>query len=170
MLTLPIESERIRLRRFVERDRASFVSFMQNETSNRYLMFDADECSDEGANQLVDRIMASYADEVEICSYVVADLHSDRYLGTAGFTSYDVGVMECYFGINEEFCGHGYATEALVMLRDVLMPSYQLRVYCHDDNQLAHRVALAAGFKLRGAAVNKNSQLSGQLFVYKQGV
>lgn len=166
MIRLPILTDRLTIRRFASGDQDGFLRFMLDEDSTRYLVFEPEQKTAEGARSLFAAVIQSYDTREPIHAYVIADRITDQYLGSCGFSAYDEGIVECYYGVNPEQSGKGIAVEATKALLTRLSSDFEVRAYCHRENLAAHAVARKAGMSHQGIARNKNTRLEGDLFVY----
>ena len=72
-----IETQRLIIRPFEKKDLNSFIAFMLDEESTRFLMFSDDQKTRSGATQLFEMIITSYKTSSPVHSYVIA-LKDDR--------------------------------------------------------------------------------------------
>ncbi|WP_080811033.1 GNAT family N-acetyltransferase [Halomicronema hongdechloris] len=165
MLHLPIETERLRIRRFEPSDSLPFLEFMLDQASTRYLMFEARQKTEPGARELFESVCSAYDSPAPIHAYAIATKDSNRYLGSCGYSPYDDGIVECYYSINRSEWGRGFATEALIALASQLATQVEVRAYCHPDNVAAHAVARKAGFVDQGLDRHRHFGHEGRLFV-----
>lgn len=168
MINLPINGERVKIRYFEVKDYPSFLSFMLNEKSTKYLMFAEEQKTEEGAKGLFDFVVASYNTNDHIHSYAIVDEKSDIYIGSCGLSPYGDGIVECYFSINEDFLGNNFATDALKLMIQSLSDSCEVRAYCSPENSAAHAVLLKSGFANKGLSLHEHFKTEGCLFVYKK--
>lgn len=138
---------------------------MLNEASTRYLAFESQQKTEEGATELFNYVVDSYEGPQTIHSYAIAERSNDQYLGSCGFAPCGDTVVECYYCINAEFQGLGFATEATGALVEALSHHVEVRAYCHPDNLAAHGVARKIGMDSRGKSQHEHSGLVGELFV-----
>lgn len=165
MIDLPIATERLTIRRLTPRDLDTFLEFMLDEDSTRYLAFEPEQTTAEGAKGLFEYVLQAYDTPEPVHACAIADKATDEYLGSCGFSPYEEGVVECYYSVNAPHRGKGIAAEATTALVTVLSATVEVRAYCHPDNAAAHKVALRAGLEHAGSARNANSGLEGELFV-----
>jgi RimJ/RimL family protein N-acetyltransferase len=166
MFSVPLETERFIIRRFQPKDLSSFLEFMLDDESTKYLAFGDEQKTDDGAKALFDFVCSSYESESPIHSYVIAE--EDRYVGSCGFAPYDEGIYECYYCVNKTECGKGVATEVTKAIAQVLSETLEVRAYCHPENYAAHAVAKKAGFIHNGLNLHKNFRTESELFIYKR--
>ncbi|VEP13063.1 GNAT family N-acetyltransferase [Hyella patelloides LEGE 07179] len=167
MINLPLETDRLIIRHFIDSDLEFFLSFMLNEESTKYLMFSAEQKTQSGAQYLFNFVCNSYNTENPIYSFAIADKKSNRYLGSCGFAPYDKGIYEIYYSINSSEEGNGLATEAIKAIVVPLAQKVEVRAYCHPQNNSAHNVALKSGFVFKNLATHKNFGNEGYLFIYQ---
>lgn len=168
MIELPIRTERLQVRRFRSSDLDGYLRFMLDEESTRFLAFDEEQRTEAGARGLFEYVLASYESPDTVHAYAIADASSDVYIGSCGFAPYDDGVVECYFAINSEHRGNGFAVEATKALVVALARRVEVRAYCHPDNVVAHRVATNCQMTPLGHDLHKNSGLEGRVFVRRK--
>lgn len=166
MFSVPLETERFIIRRFQPKDLSSFLEFMLDDESTKYLAFGDEQKTDDGAKALFDFVCSSYESESPIHSYVIAE--EDRYVGSCGFAPYDEGIYECYYCVNKTERGKGVATEVTKAIAQVLSETLEVRAYCHPENSAAHAVAKKAGFIHNGLSLHKNFRTESELFIYKR--
>ncbi|AOY87714.1 GNAT family N-acetyltransferase [Marinobacter salinus] len=167
-MKIPIETKRFVIRRFEESDLKGFLSFMLNEGSTKYLMFEAEQKTEIGARALFDYVRDAYDSNEPVHSYAVAEKGTNRYVGSCGYAPYDDGIVECYYSINNDDVGKGIATEVTSALARLLSTEVEVRAYCHPENYAAHAVAEKSGFEPKGIQNHKNFGNSGRLFVYER--
>ncbi|MEE9190943.1 MAG: GNAT family N-acetyltransferase [Candidatus Neomarinimicrobiota bacterium] len=166
MIQIPIETDRLVIRRFKEKDLKAFLEFMLDAEATQYLTFEDKQKTEGGAKALFDYVCSAYDSGQPIHSYVIAEKSSDRYLGSCGYTPYDEGIYECYYSVNKSEQGDGIATEATRAITEQLARAHELRAYCHPKNYAAHAVARKVGFKPQGIKLHKNLSIESELFVY----
>ncbi|MAT42451.1 MAG: GNAT family N-acetyltransferase [Anaerolineaceae bacterium] len=167
-MKIPIETKRYVIRRFEKSDLPGFLSFMLNEESTKYLMFEEDQKTESGARVLFDYVRGVYDSNEPVHSYAVAEKENNQYMGSCGYAPYDDGIVECYYSVNQDETGRGIATEVLSALVKLLSSKVEVRAYCHPENAAAHAVAKKSGFKPRGIQYHKNFGSSGEFFVFEQ--
>jgi [ribosomal protein S5]-alanine N-acetyltransferase len=167
-MKIPIETTRFVIRRFEESDKQSFLSFMLNEESTKYLMFEAEQKTETGARSLFDYVRGAYDSNEPIHSHAIAEKENNRYVGSCGYSPYDDGIVECYFSVNNDEVGKGIATEVTSALAKLLTSEVEVRAYCHPENYAAHAVAKKSGFEPKGIQNHINFGNSGELFVYER--
>lgn len=170
MIKIPFSTKRLIIRRFEEDDLLPFLAFMQNSDSTKYLAFEESQKTEEGATQLFDYVCSAYDSQEPVHSYAIIDKDTNQYVGSGGYAPYKEGIVECYYSVNAEHCGKGIATEATKTLAKQLSESYEVRAYCHPDNDAAHAVAIKSGFEPQGLSMHDNFKFEGLLFVYQKGV
>lgn len=167
-MKIPFETERFVIRRFDESDLQRFLSFMLNEKSTKYLMFEDEQKTEAGAKALFDYVRGAYDSNEPIHSYVIAEKETNQYIGSCGYAPYDDGIVECYYSVNNDEARKGIATEVTKALAKLLSPEVEVRAYCHPENYAAHAVAKKSGFNPKGIQDHKNFGNSGELFVYQR--
>ena len=165
MFSVPLETERFRIRKFEPKDLRAFLAFMLDSESTKYLAFGDEQKTEEGAKELFNFVCSSYGSDRPVHSYAIAEKNSDRYVGSCGFAPYDEGICECYYSVNEAERGRGIATEVTKAMVRVLSEAVEVRAYCHPENNSAHAVAKKAGFTHHGRQPHQNFGIEGELFV-----
>lgn len=168
MITLPIETHRLRIRHLEHGDLQPLLRFMLDEESTRFLAFDPADKTREGAQALFQFIIESYASKEPVQAFAIEDLHSGAYVGSCGFAPYDEGILECYYCVDKTYRGRGFAIEATQALLAAFAPIAEVRAFCHSDNLAAHAVAGKCGMKLLGPGRNKNTGLEGLVFTQER--
>ncbi len=168
MFTVPLKTEGFVIRKFELKDFSAFLEFMFDDESIKYLAFDDEQKTKDGAKALFDFVCNSYESEDPVHSYAIAEKDSDRYVGSCGFAPYDEGIYECYYSINKAECGKGVATEVTKAIAQALSETLEVRAYCHPENYAAHAVAKKAGFIHKGLSLHKNVGIEVELFIYKK--
>ncbi|NOK58888.1 MAG: N-acetyltransferase [Chloroflexi bacterium AL-W] len=166
MFSVPLETKRFIIRQFEPKDVDDFLAFMLDDDSTKYLAFEDEQTTSDGAKALFDFVCSSYKSENPVHSYVIAEKDTDRYLGSCGFAPYDEGVYECYYSVNTAARGKGVATEATKAMVQLLTEDAEVRAYCHPENHASRAVATKVGFTYKGTHLHKHSGLKGALFVY----
>lgn len=69
----PLETERLIIREFVKKDYNSFYEFMKDEEATKYLLFTPDQKTNKGIRELLAFTIASYKEEIEMASLVLAE-------------------------------------------------------------------------------------------------
>ena len=168
MFSVPLETERFIIRRFEAKDVDDFLAFMLDDESTKYLAFEDEQKTAEGARALFDFVYSSYESDNPIHSYVIAAKGTDRYLGSCGFALYDEGIYECYYSVNNTARGHGVAVEATKAIVQLLDEDSEVHAYCHPENHASRAIATKVGFVHKGSQVNKHSGLKGEMLVYRK--
>jgi len=165
MIEIPFETSRFIVRRFEPQDLSAFLSFMLDNESTKYLMFDSEQKTEDGAKALFEYVCGAYESEEPIHSYAIADKETNRYLGSCGFAPYDDGVFECYYSVNKTETSKGIASEVIKELVNKLSQEVEVRAYCHPENYAAHSVAQKCGLVRKGINKHKNFGNEGELFL-----
>ncbi|REJ93037.1 MAG: N-acetyltransferase [Planctomycetota bacterium] len=143
-----ILTPRLRLRRHTPADLDSFVEFLADDDSTRYMPFTAEQKTRAGAEQMLAWVIASYESQDPICSLTIADRETDEYLGSCGLSPDPDGV-ELYYTLLTRHRGRGLATEAAAALLQHLWTETDAhRAVAHVvvDNEPSIRVARRLGF------------------------
>lgn len=150
MLNLPIETERLTLRRHEEKDRDEFVNLVTDPQFHEHLSVPERQRTATGAAEVFDTILASYDTEEPVWGLTVADSASDAFVGTVALHPVPFGeALEIFYAIVPRRWGEGLATEAVRALL-AAVPSRDVVALTHPMNEVSKRVALAAGMKDTG--------------------
>lgn len=150
MLELPIESERVRLRRHTEADREPFVRLVTDPRFLEHLSVPEWQRTAAGAAEVFDTIVASYATEEPVWGLTVADRGSDAFLGMVALHPAPFGdALELFYAIVPRRWGEGLATESVKALL-AAVPGADVVALTSPDNEGSKRVALAAGLSDAG--------------------
>jgi RimJ/RimL family protein N-acetyltransferase len=150
MLDLPIETERLKLRRHEDRDREAFVRLVTDPRFFEHLSVPERQRTPAGAAEVFDTILTSYDTEEPVWGLTVADAASDAFLGTVALHPVPFGdALEIFYAIVPRRWGEGLATEAVRALLDAL-PDRHFVALTQPDNEASKHVALAAGMEDAG--------------------
>ncbi len=155
-LTLPkgIVTKRLNLRPHTTDDYDAFVEFMTDDVATRFLNFEPEQRTADGAKELLDFIIASYATENPVFALAITERENGAYLGACGLSPLadDEGV-ECYFWLLPRYWGWGYATEsirAMLYFAFVELGLKKVVTNIARDNAGAKQVAENAGMSDEG--------------------
>lgn len=165
MISIPIVTDRLVIRRFEPSDLTGYLEFMLDEDSTKYLAFEAEQKTEAGATGLFNYVVDAYDADEPMHAYAIADRSTNKYVGSCGFAPYEADVVECYYCVNPGFRGRGFAVEATHALVNKLTSLVEVRAYCHPENHAAHAVARQCGMHHQGTAVHRASGLAGEVFV-----
>ncbi|MGE0785589.1 MAG: GNAT family N-acetyltransferase [Sandaracinaceae bacterium] len=150
MLELPIQTERLILRRHIEHDRDPFVSLVTDPRFYEHLVIPERQRTKDGASEVFDTILASYDTEEPVWGLTVADRTSDAFLGTVALHPIPFGeALEVFYAIVPRRWGEGLATEALRALLDAV-PGRDFVALTSVANLASQRVAARAGMNDAG--------------------
>lgn len=109
---LPIETERLRLRRFEPRDAAQLASYRSEESVALYQSWS--EMTREEADALIaEQPRHPLAEHEQWFQIAIADKHTDALIGDIGLCAHAPGTnVEIGFTLAPETQGHGFANEA----------------------------------------------------------
>ncbi len=145
MLELPIESERVRLRRHTDGDREDFVRLVTDPRFLQHLTVPQGQRTAAGAAEVFDTILASYATDEPVWGLTVADRGSDAFLGTVALHPAPFGdALELFYAIVPRRWGEGLATESVKALLAAI-PEADVVALTAPENEGSKRVAVAAG-------------------------
>ncbi len=144
-------TERLVLRRHILADLDPFAAFLADAADTRYMAFTAEQRTREGAQQMLEFVIASYSSEAPIFSLTIADPASDAYLGSCGAQplAEDGSEFEIYYTLMPEHRNQGFATEATQAVAGFLFESTdaeRLVAFVIPENLPSVRVARKLGF------------------------
>jgi [ribosomal protein S5]-alanine N-acetyltransferase len=148
-INLPtIETERLILRPFHERDLNRYLAFMTDPAATQYLMLTELQKTAPGARQLFDQILASYHTDDPVLALAI-ELKGHGFIGSCGCSALPTpGVHEIYYSLLPAYWGRGYATEASRALIEYCLldtSCHEIRAYMAPDNVKSAAVAERAG-------------------------
>ncbi|MBD3274659.1 MAG: GNAT family N-acetyltransferase [Candidatus Marinimicrobia bacterium] len=161
-----LTTQRLVLRPFIPEDKPRFLDFMLDNEATQYLNFTEEQKTVEGAGELFDAILASYETDEPIFSLAI-QLKDAEYIGSCGLSPIEDGIWECYYSLNREYWGNGYATEAMSRLKDYAfqeMHIKELRAYMSPENPNSANVAEKIGMQYKGIDVHPVFQNEGLLY------
>jgi len=150
-----IETARLIIRRHLAEDREPFVQFMTDGEATRYLTFEPEQKTPEGAAKLFDYVLSSYGSEDPVFALAIIDKETGAYMGSCGLsplTDDDDGV-ECYYSLLPRYWGWGFATEASLAMLYYAFEKLDLEVvtaHVSAQNAKAWNVARNLGMKDMG--------------------
>ena len=151
MKDLHIETKRLSIRPFQEKDLDLFLEFMLDENATKYLMFTDEQKTKQGATDLFNFVVNSYNTENPVHSYAIVD-KEDNFVGSCGFSPLDETkkMYECYYSILPRYWRQGFATESTKALLEYCFNELgieEMRAYMHPDNPMSEGVAKKVGMK-----------------------
>ena len=150
-----IETERLLIRPFKLEDFEPYLEFITDDQATRYLLFNDDQKTVEGARELLDFIITSYETDEPVFACAIA-LKNDLFIGSCGISAVaEGGVNECYYSLLPRYWGKGYAseaTEALIRYCFKHLDVSEMRAYIQPGNRQGIEVAKRVGMKSDGSA------------------
>ena len=145
MIELPVETDRLRLRRHEEADRDSFVKLVTDPRFFEHLNVPERQRTKDGAGEVFDTLLASYETDEPMWGLTVADKASDAFLGTVALHPIPFGeALEVFFAIVPRRWGEGLAKGAVKALLDAV-PDRAFVALTSPANEASKRVAVSAG-------------------------
>lgn len=145
MIDLPVETPRLSLRRHVDADREPFVRLVTDPRFYQHLSVPERQRTPEGAAEVFDTIMRSYATDEPVWGLTVADRKTDVFLGTVALHPAPFGeALELFYAVVPRRWGEGIATEAVKALL-ASVPARDIVALTPPSNEGSKRVARAAG-------------------------
>ncbi len=149
-----IETARLIIRRHLEEDVDPFVEFMTDEDATRFLLFEDEQKTPDGAKELLDFILASYGTDDPMLALALVDRETAAYIGSCGLWPLADGTgVECYYSLLPRYWGWGFATEASIAMLYYAFEELGLeKVTAHmsDKNTKARNVAQNLGMRDMG--------------------
>jgi ribosomal-protein-alanine N-acetyltransferase len=149
-----IETARLIIRRHLAEDVDPFVEFMTDEDATRYLTFEEEQKTPDGAKDLLDFILASYDSNDPVFALALIDKETGVYIGSCGLSPLaDGSGVECYYSLLPQYWGWGFATEASIAMLYYAFEELSLeKVTAHmsDKNAKAWNVARNLGMRDTG--------------------
>ncbi|MGB3536258.1 MAG: GNAT family N-acetyltransferase [Microcoleaceae cyanobacterium] len=170
MIVLPILTKRLIIRPFIPEDLPTYLEFMLDAESTKYLAFEPDQKTKQGATELFNFVLSSYHTDSVIHAYAIALKDSNQYIGSCGFSPYENTIFECYYSINSQYQHQGYGFEAMKALLTAIQSSdeiTEIRAYSHPDNLASMKLAEKLGMEYQGEAIHIHSGLKGLLYRLK---
>jgi ribosomal-protein-alanine N-acetyltransferase len=167
MIVLPILTERLMIRQFIPDDLPAYLEFMLDADSTKYLAFEPEQKTREGATELFNFVISSYHTDSVIHAYAIALKDSNQYIGSCGFSPYENTIFECYYTINSAYRLQGYGLEAMQALFTALKSSHEfteIRAYSHPENKASLKLAEKLGMEYQGDSIHVHSGLKGVLY------
>ena len=169
-LTIPdgIMTRRLHLRPHTLDDFDEFVEFMTDDVATRFLNFDAEQRTLDGARELLAYVVQSYETDQPVFALAITERSNNAYLGSCGLSALadDPEGVECYFWLLPRYWGWGYATEAMrALLYFAFVELGIARVVTNvpKANDRAYKVAENAGMTDEGQ-VDLESMPTGKRF------
>lgn len=143
-----IETDRIMIRPFEERDLGRYLTFMTDPVATQYLMLTEIQKTEPGARELFDTILTSYHADEPVMALAI-ELKGHGFIGSCGFSPLpSPGVYEIYYSLLPAYWGRGYATEAARALIGYCFTDtscHEIRAYMAPENIRSAGVAERAG-------------------------
>jgi RimJ/RimL family protein N-acetyltransferase len=145
MLKLPIETERLRMRRHTRADAEEFVRLVTDPRFYQHLNVPEEQRTPTGAAEVFDTVLRSYETDEPMCALTCADRSTDAFLGTVALHPAPFGeALELFYAIVPRRWGEGLATEAVTALIRALGDK-DIVALASPDNEASKHVALRAG-------------------------
>ena len=167
----PIDTERLRIRRFAQGDVEPFISFMTDRESTKFLTFSDEQKSNEGAKALLDATIGSYDSEHPMLAFAVEELTTSAVVGFCGLTPHDQETVEIMYAVMPSARRKGYAIEiATTLARYALDELGYVRVVAPiaPTNEFSKVVVTKAGFKDCGLTTSANAAATVHQFILEQ--
>lgn len=162
MLSPKLETERLILRRYSEKDIDAFFEIIHDQRLQMYIPF-PDLTYEEELEYIKDCIKKVESDKCEKWAIVLKE--NNETLGNISVNTVVKKHNYCNVGyvIRYDYWGKGYATEALNEVSNYLLDSgyYLVECSCNELNKQSSRVMEKAGFKKDGYTANRRLNKDG---------
>ena len=136
-----LEGKNIIIRHLEKDDFLGYKGFMQNPKSTAYLMYSEAQKSDDGVKKMFDTIVNNYDEDMQMVTLAVAKSEDNSYIGFITYMlDYEEGGVQFSLGINEEYEGNGYASEAIALFIDYIKSVYECYVKAYINPQNTHAI------------------------------
>ncbi|TKJ24572.1 MAG: hypothetical protein CEE42_10540 [Promethearchaeota archaeon Loki_b31] len=139
------------IRHFTQEDFDNIVSFMKDVASTSF-------------NQLFKSIINSYQSQEIVIPYALILKSNGDFLGFCGLvTLKDNKQVECYYFLQHEYWGNGYAIESLRKIFEYAFSELKLDkivAYIDQGNTRGWKVAERSGMKYMGNFLRKDTNLN----------
>lgn len=144
-LRLPIETDRLVLRRHEAADREAFVALVTDPRFYEHLSVPERQRTPEGAAEVFDLVLSSYDTDEPVWGLTLGDRETGAFAGTVALHPVPFGeALEIFYAVVPDRQGEGLAVEAVRALFDAL-PEYAFVARTPLTNEASKRVAAAAG-------------------------
>ncbi len=154
-----LETDRLYIRPFIDKDWEPFFSFMRDEKATQYLSFISEQKTYKGAEELFNMIIDRYGKENQIFVLAVVRKSDDQYVGAIGLMTVKGSTdVEVFYILLPKYWGKGYATEATHRLfAYVYSESDVQRIVASifPANRASERVAERVGMVYQGFVMRK---------------
>ena len=145
-----LETKRLMIRQFTQEDFDNIISFLKGVTSTSF-------------NQLFKTIINSYLSQEIGISYALILKNNGVFLGFCGLITLEANMsMECYYFLQPEYLGNGYAIESLRKIFEYAFSELKLDkiiAYIDQGNTRGWKVAERSGMKYMGNIFRKDNNL-----------
>ncbi len=114
--TLPqtIDAKKSTLRHLTESDAEPFYRFVSNDDNVRYMFFEEEQRTVEGAKGMIEWVVNAYESDDPVCIYAIADKATGAYMGNLGAQTMEgTDDTEFFYALLPEYRGQGYVTDAV---------------------------------------------------------
>ena len=163
MLTPILETDRLLLRRYDEKDIDAFYEIIHDKRLQEFITF-PDLSYDEELNYIKKCIEEADIDKCEKWSIVLKD--TNETVGNISINKVNKKHNYCEVGyvVRYNYQGNGYASESLKLVTDYLLKKYRLvECLCNSLNTKSIRVIEKCGFKLDASIPNRRINLDGSI-------
>lgn len=149
-----LETQRLIIRPYDEKDFNSFISFMLNQTVTKFLNFTDEQKTPEGAKTLIQSITNSYNTQYSVFVLAITQKGNGIYIGSCGLSPIENGDgVECFYALLPQYWGNGYAIECVRKLFEYAFTELNLSkivAYVNSRNTRSWKTAERVGMKYMG--------------------
>ena len=166
-----LETSRLIIRPFKQKDLDQFIQFMTNSRATKYLMFSDSQKTRKGAVELFNMVLESYGNGETIHSYAIG-LKNDQFIGSCGFSLIKKTplTVEIYYSLLPEYWKKGYATEATRKLIKYCfhhLHVHEINAYMSPQNPDSEGIAINVGMRYEGIKKHPLFQVEGKKYTIK---
>ncbi|MCR5422979.1 MAG: GNAT family N-acetyltransferase [Bacilli bacterium] len=162
MLSPKIETQRLILRRYEEKDLDAFYEIIHDDRLQLYIPF-PNYTLEQELDYIKDCMKSAETDTYERWAIVLKD--SNQTIGNISVNVINTKHNYCDVGyvIRHDYWGNGYAAEALEVVSDHLLDEgyYLVECTCNELNKQSSRVMEKAGFQKDGSIPNRRLNKDG---------
>lgn len=163
-----LETDRLFMRPFEQKDFASFFAFVRDENATRFMSFTPEQRTLAGAQETFELILQNYGGNNQIFALAVIRRWDNKYIGSLGLYPVENSPdTELFYSLLPKYWGKGYATEASRRLLIYAFSELNLKkilAYIFPHNQASTRVAERLGMKNKGYVLRR--QYGSKLQIY----
>ncbi|MBD3414484.1 MAG: GNAT family N-acetyltransferase [Candidatus Aminicenantes bacterium] len=167
-----LETDRLYIRPFENKDWEPFFSFMRDEVATQYLSFIKEQKTYQGAEELFHLILERYGKENQIFVLAVIRKSDDQYVGAVGLLPVEGGTdAEVFYSLIPKYWGKGYATEATHRLFAYVFSESDINrivASIYPMNKASEKVAKRVGMIYKGFVMRELQGSKVKLYIIKR--